>query len=1144
MRFRFLLGPAGTGKTSRCLAEIRAELKRSPEGPPLLFLAPKQATFQIERQLLGDAGLSGYTRLQILSFDRLAQFILETLGAPATEILSEEGRVMVLRALLAEKHSELRLFRSTARLPGFAQQLSAVLRELQQQRLSAQSLADLAGHERIPKSLRDKLHDVALLLQAYRGWLGQNQLHDSEELLAMAGEALHDVRNSGALPLAGIQLWMDGFAEMTPQELNLLAAFAPLCESATLAFCLESEPSDKAGSWLSLWTVVAQTFRQCHEALAAVPGSRVTIENLERALRVSDAQDRQLELPGTFAPSRFSNSPVLAHVEAQWANPNGAAMEPGDALRVIVCANPESEAVFAAREVLKFVRDGGARFRDCAVLVRSLDGYYDTLRRVFTRYGIPFFLDRRESVAHHPLAELTRYALRTVAFGWQREDWFAALKTGLVYREQDSLDALENEALARGWNGAQWTTPLPDHEDTPNRFEPLRQKLIPPFEQLAQAVAGEITGAQLSGALTAFWLELGIEETLQSWSDEAMEIAPHVALVHDTVWNQMNLWLENVERAFRTQALTVHEWLPVLESGLSGLTVGAIPPALDQVLVGAIDRSRNPDLRLALVLGLNETVFPAPPPRAPILTEAERALLAELISTGRKSAGKSHGSVARSTLGLSTRQRLAHERYFGYIACTRASERLVLTCAAANSRGVALNPSPFLSHLNQLLPGVFPAEKSERTTFSAPAWDQAVHVTEIAAPLVNGQHPQLAPLGSLPALAGVVARAEELKSMLSDKPLAREIAERLYRQPLATSVSALEDFAACPFKFYLKHGLRVQERKEFEIDRRQKGSFQHEILSEFHNRATKLRKRWRDWKPDEAAALVRTIAEEKLQAFENGMFNADDARRFTAQVLTLNLERLVTTLVTWMEQYQFDPASVELAFGQEEKTELPGWEIDLGNGRKLLLRGQVDRIDLHRVPDNGAALAVVMDYKSSPRKVDALKLHNGLELQLLSYLGWLRQVPAKHFNASELVPAGVFYIGLRGSYKGAASRDDTYSDPDATRRKAFQHHGRFNDDYFPLLDKDDRKEQFSTHPNSRNALPREEFARLIHEVEGHLRKFGNRILDGVIEIAPFRKGAETACERCDFNSVCRFDPWTERYRPLDPLPSSGKGKGK
>jgi len=46
----FLLRPAGSGKTHRCLEEIRAELASAPEGLPIVLLAPKQATFQLERQ--------------------------------------------------------------------------------------------------------------------------------------------------------------------------------------------------------------------------------------------------------------------------------------------------------------------------------------------------------------------------------------------------------------------------------------------------------------------------------------------------------------------------------------------------------------------------------------------------------------------------------------------------------------------------------------------------------------------------------------------------------------------------------------------------------------------------------------------------------------------------------------------------------------------------------------------------------------------------------------------------------------------------------------------------------------------------------------------------------------------------------------
>src|SRR3989442_7877443 len=92
MRTRFLLGPAGSGKTFRCLTEIGAELKSSPEGLPLVLLAPKQATFQLERQLLAGPDLPGYTRLQILSFERLAEFVLAEFSPSAVTAAAEPPR--------------------------------------------------------------------------------------------------------------------------------------------------------------------------------------------------------------------------------------------------------------------------------------------------------------------------------------------------------------------------------------------------------------------------------------------------------------------------------------------------------------------------------------------------------------------------------------------------------------------------------------------------------------------------------------------------------------------------------------------------------------------------------------------------------------------------------------------------------------------------------------------------------------------------------------------------------------------------------------------------------------------------------------------------------------------------------------------
>ena len=130
------------------------------------------------------------------------------------------------------------------------------------------------------------------------------------------------------------------------------------------------------------------------------------------------------------------------------------------------------------------------------------------------------------------------------------------------------------------------------------------------------------------------------------------------------------------------------------------------------------------------------------------------------------------------------------------------------------------------------------------------------------------------------------------------------------------------------------------------------------------------------------------------------------------------LEDFVAALVEWMRQYDFEPRAAEVEFGgPPEGGGLPAWELDLGSGQRLVFRGRIDRIDL--CPVGSEALAVVMDYKSSLHKLDPVLLRHGLQLQLPAYLSVLRRLPdaEKLFGASRLIPAGVFYINLRGNFK-------------------------------------------------------------------------------------------------------------------------------
>jgi ATP-dependent helicase/nuclease subunit B len=1118
MQACFLLGPAGSGKTFRCLEEIRTALAQSPDGPPLILLAPKQATFQLERQLLEGGQISGFTRLHIFSFDRLANFVFEKLNLAPPKLLSAEGRLMVLRALLLRHADELKLFRGSARRAGFAQELGTLLSELQQHQFTPVKLRECAADEKLRRELRHKLHDLALLSEKYAAWLREHELQDANNLLDFATAALRESGSTKNSKFKIQNLWLDGFAEMTPQELALLSAIVPQCERATLAFCLETEPTPEA-SWLSIWSALGKTFQQCRAQIGSLPDCKVKVEILERK----------------SGRNRFAENSVLAELEQNWSLPNATRFEipnPKFQISLTACANPEAEAMFAAREVLKFVRAGN-RFRDCAVLVRRLDGYHKPLARTFCCYGIPFFLDQRESVAHHPLAELTRNALRTVAFDWQNDDWFAALKAGFSPVVETEIDRLENAALEFGWRGKKWREPLPDEN-----CERLREIIFPPFGKFSKQLAktnSKPDGEQLADALRGLWGDLKVEQTLERWmlDEEKSTTRNPQSVVHMTVWDQMNDWLDNVALAFPREPLPLRDWLPVLEAGLASLTAGAIPPSLDEVLVGAIDRSRNPDLKFTLVFGVNESVFPAAPATPVILTSSDRDELEK----------------QNAVLSANLFDQISRERYLGYIACTRASEKLAITFSRQSADGKTLNPSPFVAQLQQ----VFTRLKVEEFTGN-PDWREAEHTNELVAPLVETQNSKRKTLRwesllELPAFKKLAKNLAALREPDGKGNLSPALAEKLYGPVMRSSVSRLEEFAQCPFRFFVRSGLHANERKVFELDARERGNFQHDVLRIFHEQLQSEGKRWRDLTPAETRKRIGQIVAAQMEHFRAGLFRDSAATVFAARSMSVALQDFVEVIVGWMRgQYEFDPAVVELGFGGKDDR-APAWEIHLGGGHRLALHGRMDRVDLWRNPDNTEALAVVMDYKSGDKKLDLLLVQHGIQLQLLGYLGALRhwKNPADILAAGRLVPVGAFYINLRGEYKSGGSRAEILADVDESRRKAYRHTGRFDAGFLDKLDRAKAKDQFSyqlkkdgsLYANSAEALPRTEFEKLLDDVEVQLRKMGEKIFSGAAQVDPYRKGKETPCEFCDYQAVCRIDKWTHQYRVLRAVSEPG-----
>jgi ATP-dependent helicase/nuclease subunit B len=407
-------------------------------------------------------------------------------------------------------------------------------------------------------------------------------------------------------------------------------------------------------------------------------------------------------------------------------------------------------------------------------------------------------------------------------------------------------------------------------------------------------------------------------------------------------------------------------------------------------------------------------------------------------------------------------------------------------------------------------------------------------------------------LEKLPAVARIMEGLRNFQEPESNPSLAPELAARLYEKVLRTSVSRLEQFAACPFKFFVHSGLRAEERKMFELDFKEQGNFQHEVLARFHEQLHGEAKQWRDVTPVEARRRVGSIASVLMEQYREGLLQTTDQARFTGQILIESLQDFIETVVGWMRgQYQFEPAQVEMPFGNDEGS--PAWEIALGNNHCLAVRGRIDRVDLFRQPGAEEALCVVVDYKSSQKKLEAVLIENGLQLQLLTYLAVLRNwpEPQRLFGVARLIPAGVFYVNLQGKYDSEPNRRAALAGAEEARKLAYQHTGRF--DVGALQKLDSRSgvlegdmfnyrvtQRGQINGNCREPMDQDRFEALLNSVEANLKRMGEKIFSGHVEIDPYRRGAMTACDQCDYRGICRIDPWTHSFRALK---SEGRGTG-
>ena len=890
---------AHPGAYSRADSEARSGARSGVlSRSPVLVIVPDQATFQMEKAILDDGRIQGFMDLQVLGFRRLCFKVLDETGGITRPFITPVGRSMAVQSILWEHKDRFSVYAPMVNYPGFREEVIQALSEFNSYDVKPEDLEALAtgeatgeaAEEGNPPFLAQKLKDLELIYRKYAAFLQDNFL-DPDDCLKLAAERIpesHLIRNA--------TVWIDGFSGFTPREYQVIGAILKTASQVNLALCMDREEIQHPPRETSLFHPVREVYEKVLDLCS------------EHGVPVEDA----IILGQEGALPRFKH-PELACVESAFRAkhrgpwqvfqppsdceaPGGTGLIPGG-VNLVCAVNPVAEVEYVAREILRLVREEGLRFKDITVELRNLQKYKDLIEMVFTDHRIPYFLDIKSPLSHHPLAELIRSAFDIVAADFGFDAVFRYLKTDLAPAEREAVDGWKTTCLRpaseagvapgrglavhsrilrrmrKGWMtsrrrvcmrsrrkvwrsrrrgaskaegraGRRTGTEIEEGpEEGPEkvwieigaragrsigegprsridnrRIDAIRRQAMSAFSRFYSKLtgAGELTAEGISLALYDLLTDLRVQETLARWQEECTRRGDLIsAIEHAGIWDKVLEILEQAVEILGSRTCDVETYALLINAGLEGIRLGAIPPSLDQVLVGSLDRTRQPECRVTFLLGASEGDLPMKHGERGVFTDQERELLLK----------------AGLNLEPSSRLRQLHEEYLVYIALARPREALYVSYPLGDKDGNAVFPSPVIGWLKGVMP-----YKQTRFVPTGPPGTYPEDLDYLAPATVWGVTTRRLSFLRQGVAPGVVweevyrwmlqpSRLPKTRKILSSLSftnylgrLGEPLSHMLYGRPLVTSVSRLERFQECPFRHFAADGLRLKQRQVFKQD--------------------------------------------------------------------------------------------------------------------------------------------------------------------------------------------------------------------------------------------------------------------------------------------------------------------------------------
>lgn len=1173
MTLQIITGDLSVNKKKVIIEKLLTIKEENPKAK-IFYIVPDHLKFDMETFVLEtiedtmQQSEAAMIDLQVVSFTRLAWFIIRPQN-PNKQVISDVGLTMIIRQLLIELKDDLIVLRGQINHQGFIEKLLALFNELIQGNITPDDLSlvttkdelvELVGNDvMIPNLEKQKLNELHLIYSKFIDMIESYDLSQYNTLKVLEEYIL----NKNAFE--DYYVVIDHYYYFNAQQMSLLMQLAASFNKVWLTLPITHSMANNQ-SYQPIFESVRHTYHQ--------------VKRIAQYNQIKVMPDWDLTQPNfTFNEDLLITAKLFKDIQEIGTSINKEQVETiNPPIEVWESDTIQTELRHVSNQIHYLISQEGYRYQDIVVMTRNFDRYQAILKPYFDANNIPIFIDNVFKMDQHPFVILLESLLNLKLYRWKYDDIMGVIKSGLMmprflkeepdqYRQSikdHQVNYFENILLANGYFGYRLTQEgfewhfededklYPSHHEELNPADTLKELantwrtwLINELDQSLNKWNKTMTGQQASTWMYQLINDLGIREQFIWQRDEAIAQGDIEASRRDEqVWQVFVDLLDEFNVLYQDEPMTFDLFAELLLVGLGESSYHIIPATLDQVTITSVESPQVQPFKVAFLIGMDAQTLPLNRQTGSLLDEQSRSLLQENL-------------LPHQYLMNTSEQQYSQELLLAYQLLLHASERLYISYASSvNNQSVQL--SPYFTQVAKLL--ALPVYKFTHnlvdelkylhtSTFGSYSLEQNLalqifHYIHEEQGLLDNNHKQV--LLSMrqynglekeerQSLEALIEAVEEFNNLPKNIP--SELAIELFGRDINASVSKIEQYYQDPYSHFLIHGLKIKERKLFELDYARSGDYFHEFLDTFTRQLIDQQINLKTLKNEQLLALFKQV---QNNLTEDERFNIMSSHaKFNAikEQMDQQLLRFIEFTQAQHKYTKMQAIQSEAVFGLSMSPDkLKGFTYPLKSGGKLSISGKIDRVDIAK--SNDQRYLQIVDYKSGNKYFNIVDTYYGLDLQVLTYLS----VALNNFRDTK--PFGAFYQPVIHSYLTYKDQKmfETKEEFEALQlaENTFNGFISVDEEQLSLIDSSIELTNSSLiYPvkfkkdGLYNAYSRvfteEDLNIILNYVHHKFKEAANQIQDGIIELRPFKDNQFTTSLQPNFRVITGFDS-TENYQ--------------